>query len=297
MSSPTRPRWPSTSPWRWTPATSSAPCGRRHAWRHRRLARPLHELEGLHTQNEGRVFPPSGPIGHAHFVEALSDAAPEHTSSPPAAPASRWSSSTRASATSRASAASSPPASGDGLQAAGGHRRLPRQRPPAHAGRGIDGSLQLNLQELATLAGLQLPICLFIMNNGGYASIRNTQRNYFNGRYVGSGPASGLTMPDLEARCRVWPALHAHRRLRASLADALARAQQRCRALPDRRATGARRDPAAKCAAIPRADGSIVSMPLEDMSPCCPSNPQGRDDRAATACFTRGSATARGREA
>jgi acetolactate synthase-1/2/3 large subunit len=52
-----------------------------------------------------------------------------------------------------------------------------------------DGSLQLNLQELATLAGLKLPICLFIMNNGGYASIRNTQRNYFEGRYVGSGPA------------------------------------------------------------------------------------------------------------
>ena len=37
-----------------------------------------------------------------------------------------------------------------------------------------DGSLQLNLQELATLVGYQLPICLIVMNNNGYASIRNT---------------------------------------------------------------------------------------------------------------------------
>jgi len=29
-----------------------------------------------YTQNEGRTFPPAGPIGHAHFVEALSDSAP-----------------------------------------------------------------------------------------------------------------------------------------------------------------------------------------------------------------------------
>ncbi|WP_040500445.1 thiamine pyrophosphate-dependent enzyme, partial [Ideonella sp. B508-1] len=39
-----------------------------------------------------------------------------------------------------------------------------------------DGSLQLNVQELATLATQALPICLFVMNNGGYASIRHTQR-------------------------------------------------------------------------------------------------------------------------
>ena len=61
-----------------------------------------------------------------------------------------------------------------------------------------DGSLQLNLQELATLRAQNLPICLIVMNNGGYASIRNTQRNYFAGRHVGTGPEAGLLLPDLE---------------------------------------------------------------------------------------------------
>lgn len=46
-----------------------------------------------------------------------------------------------------------------------------------------DGSLQLNIQELATLHAFNLPICLIVMNNGGYASIRSTQRNYFKARY------------------------------------------------------------------------------------------------------------------
>ena len=61
-----------------------------------------------------------------------------------------------------------------------------------------DGSLQLNIQELATMRAFDLPICLFVMNNNGYASIRNTMRNYFDGRYVGTGPEAGLMLPDLE---------------------------------------------------------------------------------------------------
>lgn len=64
------------------------------------------DWKARYTQNEGRVFPPSGPISHAHFVDALSAAAPETPSSPPVAPASRWSSSTRAFVTRRASGCS-----------------------------------------------------------------------------------------------------------------------------------------------------------------------------------------------
>ena len=60
-----------------------------------------------------------------------------------------------------------------------------------------DGSLQLNLQELSTLKSLNLPIRMFVMNNNGYASIRNTQRNYFDARYVATGQEAGLLIPDL----------------------------------------------------------------------------------------------------
>jgi acetolactate synthase-1/2/3 large subunit len=68
-----------------------------------------------------------------------------------------------------------------------------RQRVIAFAG---DGSIQMNLQELQTLAHHQFPVKLFVLNNRGYLSIRSTQTNYFEGRLVGEGPASGVTFPD-----------------------------------------------------------------------------------------------------
>lgn len=60
-----------------------------------------------------------------------------------------------------------------------------------------DGAFQLNIQELETLHRLELPVKIFIWNNGGYASIRSMQRNNFEGRYVASDPKSGLTMPNV----------------------------------------------------------------------------------------------------
>ena len=59
-----------------------------------------------------------------------------------------------------------------------------------------DGGLQMNVQELATLAAQKLPVKCFVINNTGYASIRASQRNYFN-RMVGADPQSGLHLPSL----------------------------------------------------------------------------------------------------
>lgn len=59
-----------------------------------------------------------------------------------------------------------------------------------------DGSLQTNIQELQTLVHHQLNVKLFVINNGGYASIRNTQRTFFKGFYVGSTVDSGVSLPD-----------------------------------------------------------------------------------------------------
>ncbi|RLB80364.1 MAG: thiamine pyrophosphate-binding protein, partial [Deltaproteobacteria bacterium] len=58
-----------------------------------------------------------------------------------------------------------------------------------------DGGFVMNMQELETVRRLNLPIKFFVLNNQGYGSIRATQRNYFDGRYVGSTPSSGLTLP------------------------------------------------------------------------------------------------------
>jgi len=61
-----------------------------------------------------------------------------------------------------------------------------------------DGSLMMNLQELQTVSGLKLPIKIFILNNTGYHSIRQTQRNFFPDNIVGCGEESGLSFPDFE---------------------------------------------------------------------------------------------------
>jgi acetolactate synthase I/II/III large subunit len=60
-----------------------------------------------------------------------------------------------------------------------------------------DGGFQLNIQDLETVHRLGLPVKYFILNNGGYGSMRATHQNYFQGRLVASDPSSGLTLPDI----------------------------------------------------------------------------------------------------
>ena len=59
-----------------------------------------------------------------------------------------------------------------------------------------DGSLQQNIQELQTYLHYKLPIKLFVWNNDGYLSIRASQKNYFEERYIGEGTHSGVSIPD-----------------------------------------------------------------------------------------------------
>jgi len=60
-----------------------------------------------------------------------------------------------------------------------------------------DGSLQMNIQELQTVVHNRLPIKLFVLNNGGYISIRQTQNAFFERRYVGCDSCSGVSFPDI----------------------------------------------------------------------------------------------------
>jgi acetolactate synthase-1/2/3 large subunit len=59
-----------------------------------------------------------------------------------------------------------------------------------------DGGFAQNLQELGTLAAQKLNVKVFVFSNFGYASIRMTQRNYFNGSYLGCDVQTGLGLPD-----------------------------------------------------------------------------------------------------
>ena len=59
-----------------------------------------------------------------------------------------------------------------------------------------DGGFPMNSQELAVISRLNLPIKFFVLNNGGYNSIRATQINYFNRRFVACDAGSGLSFPE-----------------------------------------------------------------------------------------------------
>jgi acetolactate synthase-1/2/3 large subunit len=58
-----------------------------------------------------------------------------------------------------------------------------------------DGGFIQNLQELGTLSANRLKVKIFIFANDGYASIRMTQKNYFNGHSVGCDIETGLGIP------------------------------------------------------------------------------------------------------
>lgn len=61
-----------------------------------------------------------------------------------------------------------------------------------------DGSIMMNIQELQTISGQNIPVQIFILNNKGYHSIRQTQHNFFKDNIVGCGTDSGLTFPEFE---------------------------------------------------------------------------------------------------
>lgn len=60
-----------------------------------------------------------------------------------------------------------------------------------------DGSLQMNIQELASVIYHKLPIKIFLINNHGYNMIQQTQEQWLHRRYEATSCESGLALPDL----------------------------------------------------------------------------------------------------
>ena len=140
-----------------------------------------------------------------------------------------------------------------------------------------DGGLQLNIQELATIAHLQLPIKIFVLNNNGYASIRASQSNYFGGANIGCSPETGVGLPDYRKLARAY-----------GLKTAVIEGQGQAEGQPENQSdlrTAVRkvlrsRGPvlcdvhiipdeirAPRVTSIQRSDGSFLSKPLEDLWP------------------------------
>ena len=133
-----------------------------------------------------------------------------------------------------------------------------------------DGSLAMNVQELQTLSNRKLPVCICLMNNNGYASIRNTQENYFDRRYFGTGPEAGQNMPNWSNLAHAYNLKYREITKAGDIASSIRWFNQSKlpTVLDIRLASGEKLLP--KCAAIQSVDGNIFSMPLEDMSPLLP---------------------------
>ena len=133
-----------------------------------------------------------------------------------------------------------------------------------------DGSIMLNIQELATLKSYNLPIIIIILNNKGYASIRNTQQNYFNGRFIGTSEDSGLKIPEFTKIAKSYNINSRKITSIKSLKSIFSKIKKINEPLILDVILDKNEILAPKVSAITKPDGSIVSMPLEDMSPLLP---------------------------
>lgn len=130
-----------------------------------------------------------------------------------------------------------------------------------------DGSIMMNLQELETIRGNNLPIKIFIINNGGYSSIYQTHKNFFDGHEVGASTKSGLTLPDFEKLSAGFQIPYfklAHTEaIQSHVAEVISQSGPLiCEVFVDHD-----QGFAPKLASKQLADGTIVSPSLEDMAP------------------------------
>jgi len=124
----------------------------------------------------------------------------------------------------------------------------------------------MNIQELATVERLGLPMKFFVANNDGYGSIRASQNGYFK-RLVGADKTSGMTLPDLGAVTKAYglPFVRIADKagLNRQIRDVLdAKGPVVCEVLI---ALNEERIPRASSYLKP--DGSMGSKPLEDLFP------------------------------
>ncbi len=134
-----------------------------------------------------------------------------------------------------------------------------------------DGSIQMNLQELQTIIHHEMNIKIFLINNGGYHSIRQTQKNFFGEPLVGIGVDSGdLSFPSMEKLA----AAYGYPYVRACHNSQLPEAVEQTLAIdgPVICEVFVSRDqnfePKSSAKRLP--DGTMVSPPLEDLSPFLP---------------------------
>ncbi len=130
-----------------------------------------------------------------------------------------------------------------------------------------DGGFHMNLQELETIRRLALPIKFFVLDNGGYESIRATQRNYFDGRFTASSPEGGLTLPPIGPVVEGYGIAYASSEKSDDLWEGVHRVLSATGPIICRVKVSSRQVTAPRISSKQLADGTMVSTSLEDMWP------------------------------
>ena len=135
-----------------------------------------------------------------------------------------------------------------------------------------DGSLQMNLQELQTILTNQLPIKIFVINNDGYHSIRQTQNNLFSEHsHIGIGPESGdLGFPDLSKLAAAYGYPYVACRSNTEIAGMLDEVFGQEGPVIAEVFVSPEQIFEPKSATTRLEDGSLYSPPLEDLAPFLP---------------------------
>lgn len=134
-----------------------------------------------------------------------------------------------------------------------------------------DGSIQMNIQELQTIIHHKMPVKIFIINNQGYHSIRQTQKNFFGEPLVGIGYDSGdLSFPDMQKLSGAYGypfvRIENNKEMPQKLEQALAvEGPLICEVMVS---TDQNFEPKSATKRLP--DGTLVSAPLEDLAPFLP---------------------------
>lgn len=133
-----------------------------------------------------------------------------------------------------------------------------------------DGSIMQNLQELQTIVGQRIPAKIFLYNNSGYHSIRQSQQAYFDGYSVGCGPDSGITFPDFGKIAGAFGFAYTRTSDHGDMARAItetlaAPGPAICEIMVDKE-----QNFAPKVSSRRLEDGTMVTAPMEDMAPFLP---------------------------
>jgi len=130
-----------------------------------------------------------------------------------------------------------------------------------------EGSLQMNIQELQTIKHNKLLIKLFVLNNNGYSSIKNTQSNFFDGFKVGSDASSGVSFPSLGKLAYLYDFKFFKITNQNDLENELNSIYNTKEAFICEVLLDANEKMEPKLSSELRRDGTMVSKPLEDMYP------------------------------